>query len=81
MILQDNARIQGAAAWAAYGTVEALFAIMLRRALFGAALVPPDDRFTLFLLFLYPLAGALLGRFAIPGLGVVFAANAIAVIS
>src|SRR5437763_170984 len=71
-------RPRGAAVWAAYGTVEALFAIALRRALFGAAFVPPDDRYTLFLLFLYPLIGALLGRFAIPGLAIAFAATAIA---
>src|SRR3954451_22386880 len=72
--------LRGAAVWAAYGAVEALFAIVLRRALFGAALVLPDDRYTLFLLILYPLVGALLGRFAMAGLAIAFAANAVAVI-
>jgi len=80
-MLSRETLLRGAAAWAAYGAVEALFAIMLRRALFGAAFVPPDDRFTLFLLLLYPLVGALLGRFAVPGLAIAFAANAIAVVS
>lgn len=76
-----GARLRGAAVWAAYGAVEALFAIVLRRALFGPTFIPPDDRFTLFLLLLYPVTGALLGRYAMPGLAVAFAANTIAVIS
>ena len=73
--------LRGAAVWAAYGTLEALFAIGLRRVLFAAAFVPPDDRYTLFLLILYPLAGALLGRFAMAGLAIAFAANAIAIVA
>jgi len=77
---EDSVRLRGAASWAAYGAVEALFAIMLRRALFASTFVPPDDRYTLFLLLLYPLVGALLGRFAILGLAIAFAANAVAVI-
>ena len=76
-----NVQLRGAAVWAAYGAVEALFTIILRRALFAAAFVPPDDRYTLFLLVLYPLAGALLGRFAALGLAIAFAANAIAVMT
>jgi len=76
-----DGRLQGAAAWGAYGAVEALFAIVLRRAIFGAAFVPPDDRYTFFLLFLYPLIGVLLGRFALPALAIAFAVNAIAVVT
>src|SRR5688572_24140313 len=70
--LVGSERLRGAAVWAAYGAVEALFAIMVRRALFGWTYVPPDDRYTLFLLVLYPLAGALLGRFAVYGLAIAF---------
>jgi arylsulfatase A-like enzyme len=78
---EGSVRLRGAAVWAAYGVVEVLFAIILRRVLFAVAFIPPDDRYTLFLLFLYPLIGALLGRFAAPGLAIAFAANAIAVIA
>jgi len=67
--------------WAAYGAVEAWTTIFLRCALFRSTFVPPDDRFTLFLLILYPLLGALLGRFALAGLAIAFAANAIATVS
>ena len=74
-------RLEGAAAWASYGALEALFAIVVRRTMFGSAFVPPDDRFTLALLVLYPLIGALLGRYAVAGLAVAFAANALAVMS
>src|SRR4051794_11011619 len=77
---ERSVRLRGAAVWAAYGAVEALFAVMLRRALFGAAFVPADVRHTLFLLIVYPLVGALLGRFAMAGLAIAFAANAVAVI-
>jgi len=42
-------RLRGAAVWAAYSAVES---IVLRRALFAPAFVPPDDRYTLFLLVL-----------------------------
>src|SRR5207253_9376837 len=70
-------RLRGAAAWAAYVAVEALLAVLLRGA---SSSLPPDNRYTLVLLILYPLIGALLGRFAVVGLAIAFAANAIAVI-
>ena len=78
---EGSVRLRGAAAWAAYGAVEALFVIMVPRALFASAFIPPDDRYTLFLLLLYPFVGALLGRFAILGLAIAFAANAVAVLT
>ncbi len=40
-----------------------------------------DDRYTLFLLVLYPLVGAVLGRFAVYGLAIAFVANAFLVMS
>ncbi|MFL6248240.1 MAG: sulfatase [Thermoanaerobaculia bacterium] len=78
---EASVRLRGAAIWAAYGAVEALFAVMLPRALFPSTFIPPDDRYTLFLLVLYPLAGALLGGMSMVGLAIAFAANAIAVIT
>jgi arylsulfatase A-like enzyme len=72
----SDSRSEGAAAWAAYGAVEGVFAIYARRLLFAPVFVPGDG-LTLLLLVLYPLAGALLGRFAIPALAVLFAANAV----
>ncbi|HKO55088.1 MAG TPA: sulfatase [Thermoanaerobaculia bacterium] len=72
----DGSRIEGAAAWAAYGAVEVVFSVYARRLLFAPTFVPHDGS-ALLLLVLYPLVGALLGRFAIPGLAVLFAANAV----
>jgi hypothetical protein len=74
---EGNVRLRGAAVWAAYGAVEAVLAALLG----GAASIPPDNRYTLFLLVLYPLVGALLGRFAVLGVVIVFAANAIAAVT
>jgi len=68
---EGSVRLRGAAVWAAYGTLEALFAILT------PLFLPPDDRYTLLLLLLYPLIGALLGRFAVAGLAIAFAANAV----
>jgi hypothetical protein len=72
-------RLRGAAVWAAYGAVEVLLVIILRRVFFGWAFVAPDVRYTLFLLFFYPVVGALLGRFATAGLAIAFVANAAAI--
>jgi arylsulfatase A-like enzyme len=74
-------RLEGAAVWAAYGTVEVALTIFVRRVLFTSTFVPPDDRFTFALLLLYPLIGALLGRFAVAGLVVAFVANAIVTVT
>jgi arylsulfatase A-like enzyme len=51
----------GAAAGAVYGTVETLFAVILRWWIFQESFVPPSASFTLFLLVLYPVAGAAVG--------------------
>ncbi|MDQ3282268.1 MAG: sulfatase-like hydrolase/transferase [Acidobacteriota bacterium] len=74
--MTSNRRIEGAAAWAAYGALEVVFAVYARRLLFAPTFAPHHGT-TLLLLVLYPLAGALLGRFAVPALAVLFAANAV----
>ncbi|HYO77076.1 MAG TPA: hypothetical protein VE010_11490, partial [Thermoanaerobaculia bacterium] len=58
-----------------------LLAILIGSMTFWTPSVPPGPFYTLFLLLLYPIAGALLGRFAVIGLAAAFAANAIATVT
>ena len=75
-LFDASARLHGVAVWAAYGIVEMCLGVVLR-----PIFLPADRRFTLFLLLLYPLAGALLGRFAVHGLALAFAACALVTIA
>lgn len=80
--LPGSERLFGAAVWAAYGLVELLLAGAGAHRSFAAMFVLPGDRrYAIFLLVLYPLVGALLGRFAVVGLAAAFAANAVALMS
>src|SRR5712692_7981600 len=56
--------IAGATAWAAFGSVEAFFAVFMRWTFFRPTYIPPVPLFTLSLIVLYPLLGLIIGSVA-----------------